>query len=219
MKNNLMIRMMTLMILVPMLIAHFMGQTDLLAPNWLWLSAFAALMGFQATFTGWCPSNLIGKFSKTGECCPEGSCSTTKTDSVKQEKASSACCSGESEADNGCCSDAGKSSDACCDGQKASDSECCSDESKAEGGCCGSTSGLEVKVLGTGCANCNNTAKLIESIAAEQGVSVHVVKVEDTAEIVSYGVMSTPAVVINEEVVHAGGIPTKQKIQEWLEKA
>lgn len=209
MKNNLMVRMMTLMVLVSLLLAHLSGQTNLLTLNWLWLGAFAAFMGFQATFTGWCPSNLVGKLSKTGECCPAGSCSTAKAQPAKQEKASSACCSGEQKADSGCCSDA----------SKPSDSGCCSDDAKTEGGCCGSASGLEIKVLGTGCANCNNTAKLIESTAAEQGVNVQVVKVEDTAAIVSYGVMSTPAVVINEEVVHAGGIPTKQKIQEWLEKA
>lgn len=72
------------------------------------------------------------------------------------------------------------------------------------------------KVLGSGCANCVNTAKLIEKIAAEQGVEVEVEKVTDMETIMSYGVMSTPAVVMDEEVVHAGGVPQAEKIQSWV---
>lgn len=72
------------------------------------------------------------------------------------------------------------------------------------------------KVLGSGCANCVNTANLIEKIAAEQGVEVQVVKVTDMETIMNYGVMSTPAVVMDEEVVHAGGVPQAEKIQGWM---
>ena len=73
-----------------------------------------------------------------------------------------------------------------------------------------------IKVLGSGCANCNTTATLIEMAAKEKGVEVNVEKVEDIAQIMAYGVMSTPGVVINEAVVHAGGIPDKNKINSWL---
>jgi small redox-active disulfide protein 2 len=75
-----------------------------------------------------------------------------------------------------------------------------------------------VKVLGTGCANCKTTLKLIEQVAAEKGVAVQLEKVEDIKDIMSYGVMSTPGVVIDGTVVHAGGVPDKKMIEEWLSR-
>ncbi len=73
-----------------------------------------------------------------------------------------------------------------------------------------------VKVLGTGCANCRNTIKLIEEVAAEKGVAIELSKVEDLPEIMKYGVMSTPGVVVDGKVVHAGGVPDKTRIAGWL---
>lgn len=75
---------------------------------------------------------------------------------------------------------------------------------------------MDIKVLGTGCANCKITQKLIEDVAAEKGVAVTVGKVEDIQAIMSYGVMSTPGVVVNGKVVHAGGVPSRDKIVGWL---
>lgn len=74
----------------------------------------------------------------------------------------------------------------------------------------------EIKVLGSGCANCKATAALIEKIAEEKGVEIELVKVEDMRSIMGYGVMSTPAVVVDGKVVHAGGLPTRNKIEGWL---
>ena len=73
-----------------------------------------------------------------------------------------------------------------------------------------------IKVLGSGCANCETTAKLIKQIADEMQTEINVEKVEDIAQIMAYGVMSTPGVVIDEKVVHAGGIPDKDSIKDWL---
>ncbi len=73
-----------------------------------------------------------------------------------------------------------------------------------------------IKVLGTGCANCQNTLKLIESVAQAKGVEVKLEKIEDLKQIMSYGVMSTPGVVIEGKVVHAGGVPARTKIESWL---
>lgn len=73
-----------------------------------------------------------------------------------------------------------------------------------------------VKVLGTGCANCRNTIKLIEEVAAEKGVAIELSKVEDLPEIMKYGVMSTPGVVVDGKVVHAGSVPDKARIAGWL---
>ena len=73
-----------------------------------------------------------------------------------------------------------------------------------------------VKVLGTGCANCRNTVALIEAVAKERGVAITLEKVEDLPAIMSYGVMSTPGVVIDGKVVHAGGVPSHDKVAGWF---
>jgi len=73
-----------------------------------------------------------------------------------------------------------------------------------------------IKVLGTGCANCKTTLKLIEDMAAAKGVAIQLEKVEEIKDIMGYGVMSTPGVVINGKVVHAGGVPGRDKIEQWL---
>ncbi len=75
---------------------------------------------------------------------------------------------------------------------------------------------MDIKVLGTGCANCKTTISLIEQIAQAKGVPVTLAKVEELREIMGYGVMSTPGVVIDGKVVHAGGIPSRDKIETWL---
>ena len=74
----------------------------------------------------------------------------------------------------------------------------------------------DIKVLGSGCANCKTTLKLIEEVAQARGVAVRLEKVEDMAAILGYGVMSTPGVVIDGKVVHAGGVPDRKKIEGWL---
>lgn len=200
MKGNLMVRMMTVMILISMLLAHLTGQVDLLSPTWLWLGVFASFMGLQATFTGFCPSNLIGKLSKTGECCPGGACSTS---AKSEEKATTGCCGGDAVSTAA----ASAKSEACCSGS--------ADDAK-KANAAGSAGNMIIKVLGTGCANCKNTEKLIKVTAEELAVTVEVIKVEDIAEIAKYGIMSTPGVVINEEVVHSGGIPSKAVVTGWL---
>jgi small redox-active disulfide protein 2 len=73
-----------------------------------------------------------------------------------------------------------------------------------------------VKVLGTGCRNCQTTYELIKTAAAAKGVEVQLEKVEDMAVILGYGIMSTPGVVIDGKVVHAGGVPDRKKVEEWL---
>lgn len=75
---------------------------------------------------------------------------------------------------------------------------------------------MRIKVLGSGCANCKTTIKLFETALAERGLSAELEKVEDYPSIMRYGVMSTPAVVIDEVVVHSGSVPTKAMIMAWL---
>jgi small redox-active disulfide protein 2 len=72
------------------------------------------------------------------------------------------------------------------------------------------------KVLGSGCRNCVKTAELIEQVAQQQGVEIKVEKVTDLEWIMDYQVMSTPGVVMDEQVVHSGGIPKVEQVQAWL---
>lgn len=74
----------------------------------------------------------------------------------------------------------------------------------------------DIKVLGSGCANCETTAKLIQDVAQAKGVAVKIEKVQDMGAILGYGVMSTPGVVIDGKVVHAGGVPDRKKVEGWL---
>jgi small redox-active disulfide protein 2 len=74
----------------------------------------------------------------------------------------------------------------------------------------------DIKVLGSGCSRCKSTIRLIEEAAKARGVEVRVVKVEDLKDIAGYGVMSTPGVVIDGKVVHAGGVPSREKVDQWL---
>ena len=75
---------------------------------------------------------------------------------------------------------------------------------------------MDIKVLGIGCTNCKNTVALIEQVAQAKGVTLQLQKVEDLRDIMGYGVMSTPGVVINGKVVHAGGVPSRDKIEQWF---
>lgn len=76
---------------------------------------------------------------------------------------------------------------------------------------------MDIQVLGSGCANCRNTIALIEQVAREQGVAVQVRKVDDMRQIVAYGVMATPGVVVDGRVVHAGGVPQRTQVAQWLQ--
>ncbi|NMM38546.1 MAG: thioredoxin family protein [Glaciimonas sp.] len=75
---------------------------------------------------------------------------------------------------------------------------------------------MNIKVLGTGCANCKATIALIDQVAQTKGVTVTLEKIEELRDIMHYGIMSTPGVVINGKVVHAGGVPSRDKIEQWL---
>ncbi len=75
---------------------------------------------------------------------------------------------------------------------------------------------IEVKVLGSGCANCKTTQKLIEEVTSENGIAINIEKIEDIAIIMSYGIMSTPAVIVDRKIAHAGGIPDKKTILSWF---
>lgn len=73
-----------------------------------------------------------------------------------------------------------------------------------------------VKVLGMGCAKCTNTLKLIAEIAQEKQQEIILNKIDDLQKIMSYNIISTPAVVIDEQVVHSGSVPPRDKVELWF---
>lgn len=75
---------------------------------------------------------------------------------------------------------------------------------------------MEIKVLGSGCSKCRTTIGMIERAALASGVEVEIVKVEKPGDIHRYGVHATPAVVIADKVVHAGGLPSHDEVLGWL---
>lgn len=73
-----------------------------------------------------------------------------------------------------------------------------------------------VKVFGPGCNRCQQTADLVKTEAAKLGIEVDVEKVTDYAEIAKAGVASTPGVMVDGKLVHAGGLPKADDVQSWL---
>ena len=74
----------------------------------------------------------------------------------------------------------------------------------------------QVKVLGSGCANCQRLTALTAQALAELGQTIEVEKVTDYTQIAAYGVMSTPALVVDEQVVMAGRIPAFSTLKDAL---
>jgi small redox-active disulfide protein 2 len=77
---------------------------------------------------------------------------------------------------------------------------------------------MEIKVLGPGCAKCEQTEKIVKEAVAETGVAADVEKITDVLKIAGYGVFGTPAVVVDGEVKSVGKIPSKKNIKSWIEK-
>lgn len=75
----------------------------------------------------------------------------------------------------------------------------------------------DVKILGPGCRNCQTTLTLVAEVARARGIEIQLEKVDQIAEIARYGIMSTPGVVIDGQVVHAGGIPERKKVEGWFD--
>ena len=78
---------------------------------------------------------------------------------------------------------------------------------------------VSIKVLGSGCPNCRKLEAIAKEAVGELGVDAAVEHVHDFQKIASYGVMSTPGLVVNEVVKSAGRIPSKAEVTSWLTTA
>lgn len=75
----------------------------------------------------------------------------------------------------------------------------------------------KILVLGSGCAKCVKTAEFIQKVAEDHGIQVYVIKESSPEIILKYGVMSTPAVVVDKQLMHSGSVPDRKEIEKWLQ--
>lgn len=77
---------------------------------------------------------------------------------------------------------------------------------------------VSVKILGTGCKKCLNLESKVKELIAQNGINAAVEKVTDISEMMNYGIMMTPGLVINEQVKSFGVIPKDDQILNWLKE-
>ena len=77
---------------------------------------------------------------------------------------------------------------------------------------------MEIKVLGTGCTRCKVLEKATRDVVSDLGINANITKEEDIVKIMGYGIMHTPALVINEKVVLSGRVPSSSEIKEIIIK-
>lgn len=78
---------------------------------------------------------------------------------------------------------------------------------------------LSIKVLGPGCQNCNKVEEITKSAVSTMGIETHIEKITDTNEIVEYGVLTTPGLIINGKIVCSGRIPSQSEVTTWIADA
>jgi small redox-active disulfide protein 2 len=78
---------------------------------------------------------------------------------------------------------------------------------------------LNVKILGSGCANCKRLEAMTREVVNSLGLQAELTKVTEPNDILQYPILATPGLVINEELVSAGRIPSKTEIEGWLKQA
>ncbi len=78
---------------------------------------------------------------------------------------------------------------------------------------------MVVKILGSGCSRCNTLETKVKEVASQNNIAAEFIKVSDIQEIMKYGVMMTPALVVNEKVVSSGILPKDEQILQWLNQA
>ena len=74
---------------------------------------------------------------------------------------------------------------------------------------------MEIKVLGPGCAKCKSTYNAIEKVIRENNLDVKLVKIDDIEQIMNYNIMTTPAVVVDEEVKIKGHVPSESEVRNF----
>lgn len=77
---------------------------------------------------------------------------------------------------------------------------------------------MNFKILGTGCAKCKTLEKLTHEVVRENNYDAEIGKVEDIVQIMNYGILATPGLVLDEKVLISGRVPSKEEIKKLIEK-
>ena len=77
---------------------------------------------------------------------------------------------------------------------------------------------MKIEILGTGCPKCKKLNELVEKVINKLGVSAEIIKITDINKIIDYGIMVTPALVIDGDVKVVGKIPSKHEVTKWIEE-
>lgn len=78
---------------------------------------------------------------------------------------------------------------------------------------------INLKILGTGCSKCKTLEKAVTEVVSENNFDADIQKVEDIVQIMNYGIMTTPALLINEKIAFSGRVPSKTEIKKFIEKS
>ena len=131
----------------------------------------------------------------------------------KKKEEKSCCCGSEPKAEEttGCC---------CTSAPKAESACCCGSEAREEGTCCGApVDGICcVKVLGAGCKTCHEQYENAKTAVAALGLNIEVEYITDMEKVMEYGVMSMPAIVVNDKVVSMGKLLKAAEVEKLLHK-
>lgn len=111
----------------------------------------------------------------------------------------------------------------CCGGTSSSESvneKCCEEKTSvvSEGGCACGGKGCHIKVLGAGCKSCHEQYENVKNAVANMNLDAEVLYITDMEQVMSYGVMSMPAIVVNEQVVSMGKVLKAAQVEELLKK-
>jgi small redox-active disulfide protein 2 len=77
---------------------------------------------------------------------------------------------------------------------------------------------ISIRILGPGCVSCNRLEEIVRSVLEQKGIAADIEHVKDLDEIWRYGVINTPALVINERVLCSGRLPTRFNVEQWLQE-
>ena len=121
------------------------------------------------------------------------------------------------EKENSCCaaSNAGVSN-TCCSSDAATDAASCCCCGQSEGGCCGAVA--SIKVLGAGCKSCHEQYENVKAAVQAMKLSAEVAYVTDMEQVMAYGAMSMPAIVVNEQIVSMGKVLKPAEVEKLLGK-
>ena len=178
---------------------------------WFYLGAIPLITGL----VNWCPMKKLMSGCKDGECST-GSCGASDKSSEK-----TSCCSSEDSKESSSCSNDEKIEEksSCCATPDEQIAQFTAKKPEEKTACCSSSKDkVVIKILGIGCANCVALKKVVDEAVKTIDKECEVLKVEDMEEIMKYRIMSTPALVINDEVKSVGKLLSIDEVTNLIKE-